>query len=406
MYTSVLYPDWSCNRRHILISFSNYPQFKYAIEITGVDDGGIHIASIPYSRGKSPSVGGGLPLLLLSVLPPVIPRASWPSSEHCAQPLRRGVTFSSQPKLADENSISTKPHTDEEDDYYRERGSISFNEPTTKQNVFSKLRSMLASKSNRKQSTGIAAALKMHMGYFSGLVPANKSGSDSLESSCNNSKLGISRCNESLSGNESDSRSFRKFSLAALCRSPQDGRSDSDGSNEVDGEDSEEDEFSKERGKSQTRSVPSLSQRVSFSIQHQHSQPVLNFRERARGSPRFPHRIVPTSSLSALSDRRKSTPANDSSAEFTQRRRSHFITPSKHDTNIVQVSPAAEKCRSLEDASTNLMTVPAEKNRAKSDPAWPIVEIENRNENNADSRKTEEIVSCEDVEDDEDDEPQ
>ncbi|XP_063990273.1 gamma-aminobutyric acid type B receptor subunit 2 isoform X2 [Diachasmimorpha longicaudata] len=34
-------------------------------------------ASIPQ---RNPSIGGGLPLLLLSVLPPVIPRASWPSA--------------------------------------------------------------------------------------------------------------------------------------------------------------------------------------------------------------------------------------------------------------------------------------------------------------------------------------
>lgn len=30
---------------------------------------------------RNPSIGGGLPLLLLSVLPPVIPRASWPSAD-------------------------------------------------------------------------------------------------------------------------------------------------------------------------------------------------------------------------------------------------------------------------------------------------------------------------------------
>ncbi|KAG7213363.1 hypothetical protein KM043_002659 [Ampulex compressa] len=35
-------------------------------------------ASIPQ---RNPSIGGGLPLLLLSVLPPVIPRASWPSAD-------------------------------------------------------------------------------------------------------------------------------------------------------------------------------------------------------------------------------------------------------------------------------------------------------------------------------------
>lgn len=33
-------------------------------------------------KPRTPSIGGGLPLLLLSVLPPVIPRASWPSADH------------------------------------------------------------------------------------------------------------------------------------------------------------------------------------------------------------------------------------------------------------------------------------------------------------------------------------
>lgn len=48
---------------------------------------------------RTPSIGGGLPLLLLSVLPPVIPRASWPSADHMQIPMRRSVTFSSQPQL-------------------------------------------------------------------------------------------------------------------------------------------------------------------------------------------------------------------------------------------------------------------------------------------------------------------
>lgn len=52
------------------------------------------------SDTRTPSIGGGLPLLLLSVLPPVIPRASWPSADHCMiNPMRQSVTFSSQPQL-------------------------------------------------------------------------------------------------------------------------------------------------------------------------------------------------------------------------------------------------------------------------------------------------------------------
>lgn len=57
----------------------------------------------PQQLARNLSIGGGLPLLLLSVLPPVIPRASWPS----AQPSPASaigascpaVSFSSQPQL-------------------------------------------------------------------------------------------------------------------------------------------------------------------------------------------------------------------------------------------------------------------------------------------------------------------
>lgn len=53
------------------------------------------------SKSRTPSISGGLPLLLLSVLPPVIPRASWPSAEHSS--MRKSVTFSSEPQLEDTN---------------------------------------------------------------------------------------------------------------------------------------------------------------------------------------------------------------------------------------------------------------------------------------------------------------
>lgn len=59
------------------------------------------------SDTRTPSIGGGLPLLL-SILPPVIPRASWPSSDHCViNPIRQSVTFSSQPHLDNEGRQST-----------------------------------------------------------------------------------------------------------------------------------------------------------------------------------------------------------------------------------------------------------------------------------------------------------
>lgn len=39
-----------------------------------------HVSSSASIPQRNPSISGGLPMLLLSVLPPVIPRASWPSA--------------------------------------------------------------------------------------------------------------------------------------------------------------------------------------------------------------------------------------------------------------------------------------------------------------------------------------
>lgn len=64
------------------------------------------------SKQRTPSIGGGLPLLLLSVLPPVIPRASWPSADVSKNTMRKSVTFSSQPRLEDESSVARLPAID------------------------------------------------------------------------------------------------------------------------------------------------------------------------------------------------------------------------------------------------------------------------------------------------------
>lgn len=61
---------------------------------------------------RAPSIGGGLPLLLLSVLPPVIPRASWPSADIGNNTMRKSVTFSSQPQLEDESCVARLPAID------------------------------------------------------------------------------------------------------------------------------------------------------------------------------------------------------------------------------------------------------------------------------------------------------
>lgn len=64
------------------------------------------------TKSRAPSITGGLPLLLLSVLPPVIPRASWPSAEHMQAPMRRSVTFSSEPHMDDGTDRSRLPTID------------------------------------------------------------------------------------------------------------------------------------------------------------------------------------------------------------------------------------------------------------------------------------------------------
>lgn len=74
-----------------------------------VDSGGAvgAVANGCPSDVRTMSIGGGLPMLLLSVLPPVIPRASWPSSDVHSAMARHSVSFSSQPHLDDANRPST-----------------------------------------------------------------------------------------------------------------------------------------------------------------------------------------------------------------------------------------------------------------------------------------------------------
>lgn len=200
-------------------------------------------------------------MLLLSVLPPVIPRASWPSAEHCV--LNHGVTFSSEPHLDEVAGGTNGSPVGEED-------------AANKLSVFGKLKNILGPRgSGRKTSTvsyagggtgGIAAALKVHMGYIAGLVPSSKSRSGSLDSSSNVSRYCVKR--------DIDDDIFQRRVKKIF----------------------NEDESDDESPQTYARSSQSLSHRVSFSIQHQHSHPVL----KVRGSPRFPHRIVPTCSLDAL----------------------------------------------------------------------------------------------------------
>lgn len=81
-------------------------------ELAVVNEENEKSSSKQQQQQRAPSIGGGLPLLLLSVLPPVIPRASWPSADISNNTMRKSVTFSSQPQLEDESSVARLPAID------------------------------------------------------------------------------------------------------------------------------------------------------------------------------------------------------------------------------------------------------------------------------------------------------
>lgn len=248
-------------------------------------------------KSARPSISGGLPLLLLSVLPPVIPRASWPNATHMQIPMRRSVCFSSQPQMDERESRIPAI------DLLHLR--LTHQQHTERTGFLTKIKGLFGSRApSRKTSTAslapshIANALKSHMNLLTGLLP-------NTSTSC-----------QVLNTNPQESDSFRKASFA------QSGTAINTQHIEI-----VEPELIKSRNRrksmaftisayietdphteSQETEACTPEPRVNFilpnrrrsSIIHQNSQPTL--RERVKGSPRFPHRIVPTSSLNALED--------------------------------------------------------------------------------------------------------
>ncbi|XP_053675539.1 gamma-aminobutyric acid type B receptor subunit 2 [Anopheles nili] len=107
-----------------------------------------------------PHGSSGLPMLLLSVLPPVIPRASWPSVDPMLSPMKRNIAFSSQPKI-DPGTVAASTGN-------RERLSISSTRPTfddqqsmistgngTSSGVIGKIRHMFAPRLHKTPSTSV-----------------------------------------------------------------------------------------------------------------------------------------------------------------------------------------------------------------------------------------------------------
>ncbi|KAK9307833.1 hypothetical protein QLX08_001913 [Tetragonisca angustula] len=212
-------------------------------------------ASIPQ---RNPSIGGGLPLLLLSVLPPVIPRASWPSADSSG--IRRGtVAFSSQPDLEPDGTRRSLA------DIYKLHRRRETEGPN-RLGVFQRLFSLFGSRpTSRKTSTasftGVASALRLHMGYIAGLVPGTKAAS-TCQVNAQGSRSPHPRCGSgpiiSITSEED-----RRLSLGLRRK-----------------------EYSEPR--------------VNFSLPPKASTSQTSSREKIRGSPRFPHRIVPTNSLNTI----------------------------------------------------------------------------------------------------------
>lgn len=223
-------------------------------------------------------------MLLLSVLPPVIPRASWPSAE--AFRGRNSVSFSSQPRL---NYRKSQPAID----LY----NLCLNKRDEQPGFLRRLKSFFGSRpSSRKASTmsiadptgqSIAAALKMHVGMIAGLVPGNRK--HSLVLSCNTLHVPHPELN------------LRRQSYARsgpIIRVTDDEPSCSNYASEA----------SLSSGTQKYVAEPETKVNFVLPETHRKSMSHQNSSERIRGSPRFPHRISPTTtSLTTLDARRKTS---------------------------------------------------------------------------------------------------
>lgn len=274
---------------------------------------------------RTPSITGGLPMLLLSVLPPVIPRASWPSAE--AFRGRNSVSFSSQPKL---NYRKSQPAID----LY----SFCLNKREENPGLLKRLKSFFGHSrpQSRKASTmsiadptgqSISAALKMHVGMITGLVPGNRK--HSMVLSCNtlhvpNPEMKLRR--------ESFARS------GPIIRITDDEPSCSN--------------YQPQRRISTQKYVAEPETKVNFvlptnekPISHQNSY------EKIKGSPRFPHRISPTGASLTTLDRRKTSADSVFSITakvFDEQRRYSHQNVSNQDTKDKAV--LENRWKSTEDA--------------------------------------------------------
>ncbi|XP_055839849.1 gamma-aminobutyric acid type B receptor subunit 2 isoform X2 [Episyrphus balteatus] len=265
------------------------------------------VTVIPPTKRKSrtPSISGVIPNLLLSVLPPVIPRASWPSAEYMQMTMRRSVTFASQPQLEDRTiNESCLPAAD------LLNLRLAHQQATeAKTGFMNRIRGIFSrTTSSNKGSTislgdqkGLKAALRSHMGMFSRLIPSSETASCNALYSTPSTLKPIQKLSMAKSGTDIDVTPIEIHFL--------------------------HDKVTIERPSSSVGEIGKYIKvpetKVNFQLPANRRpsiavvQPTL--RERVRGSPRFPHRVLPTCSLSALEegDDRGSSP-NKTRANLNQ----------------------------------------------------------------------------------------
>nr|XP_036231694.1 uncharacterized protein LOC106623734 [Bactrocera oleae] len=289
-------------------------------ELTVTSDTSIFIPpvfpALPPNNNKSraPSISGILPNLLLSVLPPVIPRASWPSAEYMQLSMRRSIAFASQPQLEERKSTATCLAAQ---DLYNLR--IAHRQATeTKTGLINRLRGIFSrTASSNKGSSGslgeqksLRTAFKSHMGLFTRHVPTTQAAScNAIYNQTNHKNEGS---NES---NEAPLKSVKRLSFAKSGTHLDVATPDPNFLQipTISAETPEEpthmglilplDQSELERI-GVARYTKAHETKVNFQLPANRRTSILEPQPsmRVRCSPRFPHRVVPTSSLLSLEE--------------------------------------------------------------------------------------------------------
>ncbi|XP_065355456.1 gamma-aminobutyric acid type B receptor subunit 2 [Calliphora vicina] len=270
-------------------------------EVTFTSDTFTHLPAPSHgSKSRTPSISGILPNLLLSVLPPVIPRASWPSAEYMQIPMRKSVTFASQPHLEDRtiaeaclpaqdlfNLRLAHQHATEAKTglINRIRGIFTRTQSSNKGSI--------ASLADQK---GIKAALKTHMGLFTRLIPSSQTASCNaiyserdlgLHQTADNNLKPLKRKSLAKSGTHLDVTPIDPNFLPIPTISAE--------------------TIDIAHQQVERKYILEPETKVNFQLPTNRRPSIAqihpSLRERVKGSPRFPHRVLPiASSLSALEE--------------------------------------------------------------------------------------------------------